>query len=106
MNESHVPERSLQQRMNALERANKVRTYRADLKRDIKAGRKDVVGVLRDLPEQIETMKLFDLMLAVPKFGRTKVNRIFVQCRISPSKTVGGISERQLGEVISYLRRR
>ena len=46
-----------------------------------------------------------DLLLAVPKYGRVKVNRILTHCRISPSKTIGGLSERQRNELVSYLRR-
>ena len=34
-----APERSLVQRMEALERANEIRTRRAQLKRDLKGGR-------------------------------------------------------------------
>ena len=44
-------------------------------------------------------------LLAVPKYGRVKVNRILTHCRISPSKTIGGLSERQRNELVSYLRR-
>ena len=39
------------------------------------------------------------------KYGRVKVNRILTHCRISPSKTIGGLSERQRNELVSYLRR-
>jgi len=49
-------------------------------------------------------MKVFDLILACPKYGRVKVNKILVQCRISPSKTVGGLSQRQRAEIVSMLR--
>jgi hypothetical protein len=100
-----APERSLTQRMEALKRANDIRTRRANLKRDLKAGRVHIHGLLLDPPEYLETAKVFDLLLAVPKYGRVKVNRILTQCRISPSKTVGGLSERQRGELVSYLRR-
>jgi hypothetical protein len=100
-----APERSLTQRMEALKRANDIRTRRANLKRDLKAGRAHIHGLLMDPPEYLETAKVFDLLLAVPKYGRVKVNRILTQCRISPSKTVGGLSERQRGELVSYLRR-
>ena len=55
--------------------------------------------------EWLATAKVFDLLLAVPKYGRVKVNRILTQCRISPSKTIGGLSERQRNELVSYLRR-
>jgi hypothetical protein len=100
-----APERSLTQRMDALKRANDIRTRRARLKRDLKAGRTQIHGLLLDPPEYLQTAKVFDLLLAVPKYGRVKVNRILTQCRISPSKTIGGLSERQRNELVSYLRR-
>src|SRR5213083_1100785 len=100
-----APERSLTQRMEALKRANDIRTRRARLKRDLKAGRASIHSLLLDPPEYLETAKVFDLLLAVPKYGRVKVNRILTQCRISPSKTVGGLSERQRGELVTFLRR-
>ena len=100
-----APERSLTQRMDALKRANEIRTRRANLKRELKAGRSQIHGLLLDPPEYLQTAKVFDLLLAVPKYGRVKVNRILTQCRISPSKTLGGLSERQRGELVSYLRR-
>ena len=30
------------------------------------------------------------MLLAVPKYGRVKVNKILSHCRIAPSKTIGG----------------
>src|SRR5213080_4008709 len=100
-----APERSLHQRMEALQRANEIRSRRAQLKRDLKAGRQPIHELLLQPPDYLETAKVFDLMLAVPKYGRVKVNKILAQCRISPSKTVGGLSERQRNELVSYLRR-
>ena len=91
--------------MDALKRANEIRTRRANLKRDLKAGRAHIQALLLDPPEYLQTAKVFDLLLAVPKYGRVKVNRILTQCRISPSKTIGGLSERQRNELVSYLRR-
>jgi hypothetical protein len=49
---------------------------------------------------------VFDMLLAVPKYGRVKVNKVLQQCRISPSKTIGGLSQRQRTELVSMLRRR
>jgi hypothetical protein len=101
-----APERSLVQRMEALQRANDIRTRRAQLKRDLKAGRQPIHELLLDPPEYLETAKVFDLMLAVPKYGRVKVNKILSTCRISPSKTIGGLSERQRTELVELMRRR
>lgn len=106
MTDPHVPDRSLGQRMDALRRANEIRTTRADLKKGLKAGQVSIIDHILDPPEWLLTAKVFDLLIATPKYGRVKVNRILTQCRISPSKTVGGLSERQRGEIVSYLRRR
>jgi hypothetical protein len=100
-----APERSILQRMDALQRANEIRTRRAQLKRDLKAGRVSIQTLLTKPPEYVETAKVFDMLLAVPKYGRVKVNKILGQCRISPSKTIGGLSERQRTELVSMLRR-
>ena len=100
-----APERSLLQRMEALQRANDIRSRRAQLKRDLKAGRQPIADLLLQPPEYLETAKVFDVLLAVPKYGRVKVNKILTTCRISPSKTIGGLSERQRNELVSLLRR-
>ena len=100
-----APERSLTQRMEALQRANDIRTRRAQLKRDLKGGRASIHQLLTDPPEYLETAKVFDMLLAVPKYGRVKVNKILQTCRISPSKTIGGLSERQRTELVSMLRK-
>jgi hypothetical protein len=100
-----APERSLLQRMDALQRANEIRTRRAQLKKDLKGGRVSIHTLLLKPPEYVETAKVFDMLLAVPKYGRVKANKILQQCRISPSKTIGGLSERQRTELVSLLRR-
>lgn len=100
-----TPERSLDQRMAALERANGIRSARAQLKRDLKAGRKNIIDLLSSPPDYVLTAKVFDMLLAVPKYGRVKANRVLNQCRISPAKTIGGLSERQRAELVSRLRR-
>ncbi len=102
---SAAPERSLVQRMDALQRANEIRTKRAQLKRDLKGGRTSIHDLLLAPPDYLETAKVFDMLLAVPKYGRVKVNKVLGQCRISPSKTIGGLSERQRAELVSMLRR-
>lgn len=101
-----APERSYRQRMEALQKGNRIRTRRAELKRDLKAGRESIEELLLNPPAFIETAKLYDLLLAVPKWGRVKVNRLFRVAKVSPSKTVGGLSERQRRELVGLLRRR
>ena len=100
-----APERSLDQRMEALKRANDIRVRRAQLKKDLKNGDVDIQEILREPPNYVETAKVFDMLMAVPKFGRVKAARLLNQCRISQSKTVGGLSERQRDELVGLLSR-
>ena len=100
-----APARSLDQRMEALKRANDIRVKRAQLKKDLKAGKVQVEEILAAPPEYVETAKVFDMLMAVPKFGRVKAARFLNQCRISQSKTVGGLSERQRAELIGLFHR-
>jgi hypothetical protein len=91
--------------MAALKRANDIRTKRAKLKRNLKNGRANPQALLLSPPEYILTAKVSELLLAVPKYGQVKVNKILALCRISPSKTIGGLSPRQRAELVSYLRK-
>ena len=102
---SAAPARSLTQRMDALNEANRIRTRRAQLKKDLRAGRSNVNVLLLSPPDYILSAKVSDLLLAVPKYGHVKVNKILAQCRISPSKTIGGLSQRQRAELVSHFRK-
>lgn len=99
-----APERSIQQRLEALERANWIRSRRAQLKRDLKGHREALIPVLEDPPEWVGTMKVFELLMAAPKVGRVKAMKVLNRARVSPSKTVGGLSGRQRLELVGLLR--
>jgi hypothetical protein len=101
----HAPVRSLDQRMDALKRANDVRVKRARLKKDLKEGSVRIEQILDDPPEYVSTAKVIDILMAVPKFGRVKAARFLNTCRISQSKTVGGLSDRQRTELIGLFHR-
>lgn len=104
-----APQRSLAQRMEALKRANDIRSRRARFKHQMKVtgrgekgedeARKRAADVATAVPGWAETMKVLDLLMSIPKVGRVKANRLMNQCQISHSKTVGGMSERQRREL-------
>jgi hypothetical protein len=100
-----APSRSRAQREDALRRATAVRRQRAQLKRDLKTGRCVIEEVLTDPPAFVQTAKVADLLLAVPKYGPVKVNKLLSRCRIAPSKTIGGLSDRQRNELAALLAR-
>jgi hypothetical protein len=96
-----APDRSLEQRMAALERANRIRFARAQWKREAKHSVADRRKPLES--EEFATMKAIDYLMALPMVGRTKANKILANCRISASKTLGGLTQRQRDELLSYI---
>ena len=52
-----APVRSLDQRMEALARANDIRVRRAQLKKDLKNGKVQIDEILDDPPEYVSTAK-------------------------------------------------
>ena len=51
----------------------------------------------------MQTAKVADLLLAVPKHGPVKVDKLLRRCRIAPAKTIGGLSQRQREELAALL---
>jgi hypothetical protein len=100
---SSVPGRSLQQRRQALERANAVRAARAKLKRDLAAGRADLAPLVLNPPEFVTSAKVVDLLVSLPKIGPVRAHRILSQARIAPTKTLGGLTGRQRGELLNLI---
>lgn len=101
-----APKRTLEQRQSALKRANEVRVIRAALKRNLKTKAASVLDVLRDPSAEVATMKVHDLLMALPKFGKLKTARVMKEVRISHAKTIGGLSARQRMSLRVLLRER
>jgi S13-like H2TH domain len=99
-----VPEQTVAQRMRALGLANQIRSGRASLKRQLANGTTEAASVIADPPACAKTAKVYDLLLALPKVGPAKATRWLSHCRIAPSKTVAGLTERQRQELIELLR--
>jgi hypothetical protein len=91
--------------MDALERANEIRSKRAAFKRDLKAGRASLPEALMDPPEWLQAAKVADVLRARPKLGPVKTSQILAACRIAPAKTVGGLSDRQRAELVVLIGR-
>jgi len=102
---SQAPERSLDQRMDALRRANEIRSRRAELKKELKSGRASITEIIAAPPDYVLTAKVFDMLMAVPKYGKVKATRFLNHCRISQGKTIGGLSDRQRSELLELLQR-
>ena len=107
MNTATIPDRSTEQRMAALARANEIRTRRARVKQALKAGHLTPATVLNSLDyDWLQTMRVREVLLATPALGKIKVARALNYCAISPSKTIGGLTDRQRCCLLEYLTER
>lgn len=95
-----TPRRTADQRFAALQTANRVRVERARLKQRIKReGVALAVQVIDDPPSCAATMKVYDLLRSLPQMGSTKATRLMNTARVSMTKTVAGLSDRQADEL-------
>ena len=92
-----------EQRRQALQIANTVRHERSIIKRDLKAGRRSMIGLLADPPAYLQTMKVIDLLIALPRHGRVTASATLSRAMIPPAKTVGALTRRQRSVLIAAL---
>lgn len=100
-----TPERTLAQRRDALAKANRRRLARARFKREFLArpdGRVTATTLIVDqeLPEGFDfedfrTMPLLDVLKACRWIGKVRAIRVINLAKVSPAKTVGGLTPRQ-----------
>ena len=83
------------QYMRALERANKVRLARAELKRRVAIGEIDVADVVLECPWEAQSMAVADLLMSQRRWGQTRCRKFLAQVPMSEKKTIGSMTERQ-----------
>jgi hypothetical protein len=81
--------------MRALERANKVRLARADLKRRIATGELPAAEVIVECPWEAQSMTIADLLMSQRRWGESRCRKLLAQLQISEAKTLASLTERQ-----------
>jgi hypothetical protein len=83
------------QHLRALEHANRVRLARASLKRDIAAGLRTAATVVIDMPWEVESMSVSELLMSQRRWGRARCRRLLLSLGIPENKRIGTMTERQ-----------
>ena len=83
------------QYMRALERANKVRLARADLKRRIATGELPAAEVILQCPWEAQSMTVADLLMSQRRWGESRCRKLLAQLQMSETKTLGSLTDRQ-----------
>lgn len=97
------PTRSPELRLLALEQANDIRVRRGKLKREIKAGC-PIVPLILEPPVWLGTMKVIDLLIALPRYGSVRVGKMLGRYFILPTKTIGALTVHQREQLVAVLR--
>ena len=92
------------QHMRALEQANRVRLARAELKRQVAQGELTAAEVVLTCPWEADSMSIADLLMSQHRWGRTRCHRFLGSMRISETKTIGSLTERQRMEMAGRLK--
>ena len=92
-----------QQRFRALNRANRVRLARAELKRRIGAGALTAAEVIRECPWQAQNMSVNDVLKSQRRWGAARCRRLLMSVGIPEDKTVGTLTERQRAALVGML---
>jgi len=90
--------------MRALERANRVRLARAELKRLVAEGEVSAAEVVLTSPWEAASMTIADLLLSQHRWGRTRCRRFLASIPMSETKTVGSMTDRQRRALAGLLR--
>jgi hypothetical protein len=97
------------QHLQALARANEVRLARADLKRRVAESRISAADVFIQSPWEAASMTVADVLMSQRRWGATRCRKFLFALRISETRTVGSLTQRQrdalaarLGECASF----
>src|SRR3954470_23327836 len=94
------------QHLRALERANRVRLARADLKRQVLAQATTVVDVILECPWEAESMALSDLLMSQRRWGRARCRRVLLSLGLPENKQIGTLTDRQRRALAATLKER
>jgi len=83
------------QHLQALQRANRVRLARAELKRRIADGEVTAAEVILTSPWEVSSMAIGDVLMSQRRWGGTRCRKFLAMFRISETKTIGSLTERQ-----------
>ncbi|MFL5823295.1 MAG: hypothetical protein ACJ764_07620 [Solirubrobacteraceae bacterium] len=83
------------QRLQALERANRVRSARAQLKRRVAADELTAAEVILSSRWEIDRMTIGELLLSQRQWGQVRSRGFLAHLGLGESKTIGSMTARQ-----------
>lgn len=97
---SNLPTLTIEQRRANLERAKEARRSRAELRRDLKAGRLTLTDALDD--PRAQRLHVQQLLTALPGVAQRRAGEIMCILNIVPSRRVHGLGPRQRERLVAF----
>ena len=98
-----IAEAPVPQRLRALEQANRVRSGRAHLKREMATGVLTAAEVIERCPLEAETMSIGELLRNQPRWGPARCSRLLLSAGISDGRPLAALTERQRRDLVARL---
>jgi hypothetical protein len=94
------------QRSQALTEANRIRSARAELKRELASGRKSAADVIAEPPRSATTMPVLQVVLSQPWWGPARSHRLLQSAAVAEDTSLGTLTERQRRALLTKLTNR
>ena len=99
-----IPQLSAEERQAALEKAKAARIKRAQVRDDLKNGKLSLQDVLAMKDDPIVgRMKVSTLIETLPGYGKAKAEKIMGELKITESRRLKGLGERQEAALLERL---
>lgn len=99
-----LPKLSLEEKKAALKKAQRVRSARAKIRQDLKAGRKNIRQILENIDDDvIAKMRVAYLLESLPRIGKVRTRKIMNDIGIDETRRIQGLGVRQKQALIQRL---
>jgi len=91
-----LPKLTLEEKKQALKKAQQVRSQRAKIRKDLKAGRTGIREILEQMDNDvIAKMRVAYLLESLPRIGKVRTRKIMNEIGIDETRRVQGLGSRQ-----------
>lgn len=91
-----LPKLTLEEKKQALKKAQQVRSQRAKIRQDLKAGRTGIREVLEQVDNDVVAkMRVAYLLESLPRIGKVRTRKIMNEIGIDETRRIQGLGSRQ-----------
>ncbi|HHT05402.1 MAG TPA: integration host factor [Hydrogenispora sp.] len=91
-----LPKLTLEEKKQALKKAQQVRSERAKIRQDLKAGRTGIREILEQVDNDVVAkMRVAYLLESLPRIGKVRTRKIMTEIGIDETRRIQGLGSRQ-----------